>query len=95
MQLQPLSSETLDEGARGYPRPQLRRDTWFSLNGEWEFALDPAGVHCTPAEVEWTSRIQVPFSPETPASGIGDTSFYRTCWYRRELELPGVPTASG
>jgi beta-galactosidase/beta-glucuronidase len=35
----------------------------------------------------------VPFSPETAASGIGDTSFYRWCWYRKRFEgeavLPG------
>jgi beta-galactosidase/beta-glucuronidase len=88
MRLLPLSSEALDERARGYPRPQLRRDTWFSLNGEWDFAFDPAGTHCTPAEVEWTRTIQVPFSPETVASGIADTGFFRTCWYRRQVELP-------
>ena len=26
---------------RGYPRPLLRRNNWQTLNGEWEFALDP------------------------------------------------------
>ena len=26
---------------RGYPRPQLYRSGWQSLNGEWDFALDP------------------------------------------------------
>ena len=22
-----------------YPRPQLRRETWLNLNGEWDFAV--------------------------------------------------------
>ena len=26
---------------QGYPRPQLRRDGWVSLNGAWEFQMDP------------------------------------------------------
>jgi len=30
--------------------------------------------------------ILVPFSPETAASRIGDTGFYRACWYRRMFE---------
>ena len=88
MDLIPLSSDTLDEGGRGYPRPQLRRNTWFSLNGEWEFALDPAAVWRTPADVQWHDRILVPFSPETTASGVGNTGFYRACWYRRRVRLP-------
>jgi beta-galactosidase/beta-glucuronidase len=72
----------------GYPRPQLQRDSWESLNGLWEFALDPEARWRTPKEVSWTGTILVPFSPETSASGIGDTSFYRRCWYRRTFEAP-------
>ena len=80
-----LSSNGLDEAGRGYPRPQLRRETWYSLSGEWEFAVDPTAAWRTPADVRWKDRIRVPFSPETEASGIGDTSFYRACWYRRRV----------
>src|SRR5215203_536226 len=88
MPLAQLSSESLDAAGRGYPRPQFRRTTWFSLNGEWEFALDPPGKWRKPADVDWRDRIQVPFSPETRASGIGNTGFYRRCWYRRVVEAP-------
>jgi hypothetical protein len=80
-------------GARGYPRPQLRRRGWASLDGEWQFALDRDAAWTRPADVEWQTTIRVPFSPETPASGIGDTSFYRACWYRRRFEAP--PLAEG
>ena len=30
----------------------------------------------------------VPFAPETRASGIGDTSLFRACWYRRSIDAP-------
>ena len=83
-----LSSDTLDHTGRGYPRPQLRRDTWYSLNGEWEFAIDTNVAWRVPTDVEWRDRIRVPFSPETVASGIGENGLYRSCWYRRVFEVP-------
>jgi hypothetical protein len=84
----PLAEDEADP--LGYPRPQLRRRDWTSLNGKWQFALDPEGEWSLPGQVVWSSEIQVPFSPETPASGIGDTSLYRACWYRREFETAPV-----
>jgi hypothetical protein len=77
-------------GARGYPRPQLRRAGWQSLNGTWDFALDPLGRWAVPAEVGWSTRILVPFAPEAQRSGVEDTSFYRACWYRRTFEPPAL-----
>jgi beta-galactosidase/beta-glucuronidase len=79
------------QGGRGYPRPQLRRRQWHSLNGEWKFALDPLGEWTSPEEIEWTRSIRVPFSPETPLSGIGDTGFFRAVWYCRQITRPSVP----
>jgi beta-galactosidase/beta-glucuronidase len=72
----------------GHPRPQFERHGWVSLNGPWEFALDPDGQWFSPSEVQWSSVITVPFSPESPASGIGNTGFFRACWYRRIIEAP-------
>jgi beta-galactosidase/beta-glucuronidase len=92
MRIRQLRSETLDPLGRGYPRPQLRRNTWYSLNGEWEFALDPPGRWRVPADVQWQRRIRVPFSPETEASGIGETGFYQACWYRRRLAIDPLET---
>ena len=74
----------LDWG-RGYPRPQLVRETWMPLNGDWEFALDHDATDRGPRDVLWDRTITVPFAPETPASGIGDTGFYTACWYRRDV----------
>jgi hypothetical protein len=72
----------------GYPRPLLQRDGWTCLNGRWDFAIDPDQRWDTPAQVTWKAGIVVPYSPETPASGIGNTGFYRRCWYRRTFQAP-------
>ena len=72
----------------GYPRPQLQRSNWISLNGPWDFALDPDAGWTLPRQVRWSTVIQVPFAPETPASGVADTGYYRACWYRRAFAPP-------
>ena len=83
----PLSSLEFDHLGHGYPRPQLRRSHWISLNGQWDFRLDPAGTLAL-QEVTWDRGITVPFSPETSRSGVHDTSFYKACWYRRRVPVP-------
>src|SRR4051812_74118 len=80
-------------GSHEYPRPQLRRANWETLNGTWEFALDPAASFSQPGEVTFGGGILVPFAPETVASGVGDRGFFRACWYRRTVEV--VPPSAG
>ncbi|MHB8683524.1 MAG: glycoside hydrolase family 2 protein [Dehalococcoidia bacterium] len=72
----------------GYPRPQLERDVWTSLDGAWQFAFDDAARWRDPDDVAWDREIRVPFAPETPASGIADTGFHPVCWYRRTFDVP-------
>jgi beta-galactosidase/beta-glucuronidase len=91
MHIEPLTNEQLDWTGRGYPRPQLQRHLWYSLNGEWDFALDPDATWRMPRDVRWSGKIQVPFAPETPSSGIGYTGFFKACWYRRRIDLPEIP----
>jgi len=79
-----------DQTTRGYPRPQLYRDGWQSLNGTWDFALDRDAVWSDPREVAWQTQIVVPFAPEAPASGINETGFFRACWYRRSFTQPAL-----
>jgi beta-galactosidase/beta-glucuronidase len=85
---QRISSSATDHLGRGYPRPQLRRDGWVSLNGSWDFAFDPSGTWRSPAHVQWDRAVRVPFAPEAPASGLGVTSFFRACWYKRTIPVP-------
>jgi beta-galactosidase/beta-glucuronidase len=85
-----LASGGLDGCGRGYPRPQLRRDEWISLNGRWEFAIDVNGEWKHPADVCWSDTILVPFAPEADKSGIGRTDFFLAAWYRVACTLPPI-----
>lgn len=76
---------------RGYPRPMLERKQWTNLNGFWDFCIDANADFRLPREVEFDRQILVPFSPETPASGVHDTGFYKAVWYRRKLPTLQVP----
>ena len=52
-----------------YPRPALRRDSFESLNGLWQFAITKSAQ----LPRQWDGDILVPYSPETRASGVGRT----------------------
>ena len=62
-----------------YPRPQLKRKSYFSLNGEWDF---------------WSGNgeretILVPYPPESILSGINrDMGKFPTLKYRKIFTLP-------
>lgn len=75
-----------------HPRPQFTRAHWLDLSGAWGFAYDDAGQgldECWYARSDvFGQTIQVPFPPESPASGIGDTGFHPIVWYRRAFQLP-------
>ncbi len=43
-----------------YPRPQMKRDSFFCLNGEWEISIDDDAPR----------SIRVPFCPESLLSGL-------------------------
>ena len=69
-----------------YPRPMLERPgDWASLDGAWSFAFGQADAS-HPDAVRWDREIRVPFSPETPASGLDAQQRFDTCWYRRSAE---------
>jgi beta-galactosidase/beta-glucuronidase len=70
-----------------YPRPQLRRDNWTSLDGAWQFAIDHEARHSLKT-ILFDRTIHVPFAPETPASQIADTGFYKAVWYKRSFDAP-------
>lgn len=76
---------------KDYPRPQFVRDDWQSLNGEWDFRFDDDNIgerEKWNEELKGDLKIRVPFTYETEASGIGETTFHPYVWYGRELQLP-------
>ena len=67
-----------------YPRPQLVRDSFMSLNGYWHYCI----TESTEVPSEFDGRILVPFSPESELSGVSKTlSPTQTLWYKKELTL--------
>lgn len=69
-----------------YPRPQLRRDDWLCLNGQWEYAITPIG-----ADIPQTfdGLITVPFAIESQLSGVcRRLEPNEWLWYRRNVSIP-------
>ena len=62
-----------------YPRPDFVRDSFFCLNGEWDFSFD---------EPSYDMKITVPYTFEWKASGIGERSFHKNVFYRKSFTLP-------
>ena len=66
-----------------YPRPQLRRDSYISLCGEWELCVKRG------SEEQSLGRVRVPFPPESRISGIQRTLEKGEQYvYRRGFTLP-------
>ena len=71
-----------------YPRPQQERAHWVSLSGTWKFQFDDDHKFLHPSDISsWPMQIEVPFPPESKASGIGDRGFHNVCWYEREFSI--------
>jgi hypothetical protein len=75
-----------------HPRPQLERASFFSLDGDWEFAFDDQGIWQLPGEPVFSHTITVPYAPEAPRSGIHDEGFHPVVWYRKAIELSAEQT---
>ena len=75
-----------------YPRPQMVRDEWLNLNGEWQFEIDHGrsgkerSLYAPEAALQ--DRIIVPFCPESKLSGVHYTDFMDAVWYKRVFTLP-------
>ncbi len=70
-----------------HPRPDLRRDPWWTLDGEWDFGFGRAGDEALDDAV-FDRTIVVPFAYQSPASGIDDSTAHEVLWYRRRVDLP-------
>lgn len=70
-----------------YPRPQMVRKQWLSLNGPWDYALS-AQTSAT-APTAYTGKILVPYPYEAALSGVGKPSIPdQRLWYRRTFRVP-------
>ncbi len=69
-----------------YPRPQLVREKWASLNGLWDYAVVEADA---PQPKEWDGQILVPFCIESSLSGVGwRVSAEEALWYSTTFKVP-------
>jgi Concanavalin A-like lectin/glucanases superfamily/Glycosyl hydrolases family 2 len=68
-----------------YPRPQLERTRWLSLNGQWQYGQGQPG-EAPPFGQNLPQTILVPFPVEAPLSGIGRED--ERGWYRRTFIVP-------
>ena len=68
-----------------YPRPQFRRGSYLNLNGVWSYAI----VKEQECPESFDGEILVPFSPESPLSGVGCQLLPNEyLFYKRSFTLP-------
>lgn len=73
-----------------HPQPQMQRECWTNLNGEWNFYIDygDSGKDRKLYDrTELPQRIMVPFCPESKCSGVAETDFMPAVWYQKTLML--------
>ena len=69
-----------------YPRPQLVRDDWQTLNGLWEYSILNKSQ---PNPKSFQGRILVPFAVESALSGVQKSvGTEDRVWYKRNFEVP-------
>ncbi|MBQ6020014.1 MAG: beta-galactosidase [Clostridia bacterium] len=82
-----------------HPNPQFERETWLNLNGEWEFFNDRARSgrdrKLYESDEAFPQIITVPFCPQSRLSGIADTDFMYSVWYRRKVALTAEQLSGG
>ena len=73
-----------------YPNPQFERSNWENLNGTWEFEIDKS-VSGKDRKVYTAEKLKgeivVPFCPESSLSGVKDTDFLNSVWYKRNINI--------
>jgi len=68
-----------------YPRPQLTRPDWQSLNGQWQFAA-AGSITNPPVGQTLPETVLVPYPIESALSGI--MRHETNMWYRRTFTVP-------
>ncbi len=68
-----------------YPRPQMVRDSYVNLNGEWDYAI----LDKKETLKDYQGKILVPFSPECLLSGVEKVVMPSdVLYYKRTFTLP-------
>ncbi|MBQ7387025.1 MAG: beta-galactosidase [Clostridia bacterium] len=85
-----MSNKTVSMPRPEHPNPQWKRDSFVNLNGEWMFEIDN-GKSGEEREL-WradslSSKITVPFCPESRLSGVGNTDFMLCVWYKKQIHI--------
>ena len=73
-----------------HPQPQMQREDWVNLNGEWNFYIDYGNSgkdRKLYKDTELPQKIIVPFCPESRCSGVENTDFMPAVWYQKKLML--------
>jgi beta-galactosidase/beta-glucuronidase len=71
-----------------YPRPQMVRNQWKSLNGLWEYAITPISDSMPKT---FQGRILVPFAVESALSGVSKpVGPDKILWYRVKFTVPST-----
>jgi beta-galactosidase/beta-glucuronidase len=76
------------------------REEWTSLDGTWQFGYDDSGVGLAERwfdpsnDAGFEQQIEVPFPPESPASGVDVRGFHPVVWYRRTIDHDALVSPS-
>lgn len=77
-----------------HPQPQMQRENWTNLNGEWDFYIDYGDsgrdrkLYRKP---DFSGKIVVPFCPESKLGRVEHKDFMAAVWYRKRLMLKKEP----
>ena len=70
---------------QSYPRPQMRRNSFFNLNGSWDFEVSS----CPDLPEQFSKTIMVPFPPQSLLSGIHtEIPEDHFLFYRKQFSRP-------
>lgn len=69
-----------------YPRPQMKREQWLNLNGQWDYAIRYKDED---KPLKYAGKILVPFAVESSLSGVGKpVGDQNVLWYHRTFTVP-------